>query len=584
MLKHKRQFFWVLAIAGLLLSSGCATTSQQQSEPVVEQQEQSEPTVQPEPEVELPKVDLTKDLLKQILVSGFASYSGDWDKAAENAYQAAVSSRDYRYARYAAVVALRFNQFELAKKASQLWTELNQQDQEAFATLLLATLNLGETDKAYELLADYQTKQSKPLDEHIKDVASILVQQKNAETGIAIAERFVADYPESAQAALSGAYVVEHFGKAEMAEQWLEQAMQLKPGWDLVAQLKARILRKQGKLEERSQYIADYVAAHPESVNMRINHAAVLAEKDQFEQALAVMKTVVKDDPQNISALVYTAALAAHLKQDDLAKKLYRDVIAYEIDHDEARWALARYAILDKKYALAEKHYSKITSERSFFDAQLQIASMRYEQSGLKSAMQVLDNLQPETQQQYVDLASTKQLFLTQEFQYEEALAAINETLTYLPNDLGLRYSRALVAAELGEIDLVESDLRFVIDRSPNDANALNALGYTLADQTERYDEAKVLIEKALKLLPDAAHVLDSMGWVLYRLKDYPQALEYLQKAYEMMPEAEVAAHLGEVLWESGDQQAAKELWDAAIKAGKKHPALTKTIKRYTEN
>lgn len=586
MFGFNRQFFWLIVSAVLLLS-GCASKSaiepdsSQTDEPAKVETVVSE--AGSEPEENLPEVELSKDLLKQILVSGFASYAGDWQQATESAYQAAQASQDYRYARYASVLALRSNNFELAEQSALLWEALQPQDVEAQTTLLLAVLSLGQIEKAYRLLNEYQQQQAKPIDDYIKDVATLLVQQKNADSGVGIAERYVADNPESAQVLLSSAYVLEHFGKNGIAEQWLIKAMQLKPGWDLVAQLKSRILRKQGKLERRAEYIEDYVKQYPESVNMRINYAAVLSEKDQFESALEVMKGVVKDDPKNISALIYTAAIAAHLKQDDLAKKMYRNVVAYEIDNDEARWQLARYAILDKKYDLAEKHYSKITSERSFFGAQIQIASMRYEQSGLDSAMRVLDNLQPQSQQDFVDLANARQMLLMQEFQYEEALAAINETLTYLPNDMDLRYSRALAAAELGEIELVESDLRFILDRTPNNANALNALGYTLADQTKRFDEAKVLIEKALKLLPDAAHVLDSMGWVLYRLKDYKQALVYLRKAYEKMPEAEVAAHLGEVLWESGDADGAKKLWQSAIDNGKSHPVLTKTMQRYSD-
>ena len=209
------------------------------------------------------------------------------------------------------------------------------------------------------------------------------------------------------------------------------------------------------------------------------------------------------------------------------------------------------------------------------------MANIRKDTQGMRVAVNTLRALRPRTQQEFIDIALTRHYLLTEAFEYEEALSSLNETMVYLPGDSQLLYARALVAAELDEIELAEQDLRIVIAREPENANALNALGYTLADKTDRLDEAKDLVEAALVLRPNDAHILDSMGWILYRLKDFTGAIEFLEKALLANDNPEIIAHLGEVLWESGDKNAAIETWQKGYKKDNMHPVLSETIERY---
>ena len=124
------------------------------------------------------------------------------------------------------------------------------------------------------------------------------------------------------------------------------------------------------------------------------------------------------------------------------------------------------------------------------------------------------------------------------------------------------------------------SDDRQILNLNPGDANALNALGYTLANRTQRYAEAEQLIARALELDPEEPAILDSMGWVLYRLGDIEGALAYLTRAYALFPDPEVAAHLGEVLWVSGDTEEAKKIWQGALLKDPQHSVLHSTLER----
>jgi len=144
-----------------------------------------------------------------------------------------------------------------------------------------------------------------------------------------------------------------------------------------------------------------------------------------------------------------------------------------------------------------------------------------------------------------------------------------------------LLYSRAMLAEKMDRLDVLEADLRQILEREPDNANALNALGYTLADRTNRFEEAEQLIDRALELRPDDHFILDSKGWVLYRLGKLDEAIQYLRRALELIPDAEVAAHLGEVLWVKGDRKEAMQIWDTALKAAPDNPHLQDVIQRF---
>jgi Flp pilus assembly protein TadD len=160
------------------------------------------------------------------------------------------------------------------------------------------------------------------------------------------------------------------------------------------------------------------------------------------------------------------------------------------------------------------------------------------------------------------------------------AYAVLEKALAEHPDSPDLLYDLAMVAEKIDRIDVAEAKLKRVIELKPDDAQALNALGYTLVDRTTRAEEGRALIERALKLSPDDPFIMDSMGWALFRLGRYDESLTYLLKAFASRPDAEIAAHLGEVLWIKGDRAKAKEIWSAQLKDSPDHPVLLETVRR----
>ena len=527
----------------------------------------------------LPKQELTADTLEQLLTLNFASFDGQWALAAQNALSAAEQSKDFRLARLATLFALQTADYDQASTASELWLALKPESVDAQNMNIISLVGAANIEAAKEAIE--LQMQGRNIDDYIKQAAALLVRQKNEEGGFDVIDHLVDMHPDSAQVHVSAAYVAEVFKKYEAAEFWANKALELRPGWDLAAQMNVRLLQIQNKTEERSVFIEEFVSQYPSSVAMRISHSADLAAKNEFQAAYDIMLAVLKDAPDNVGALQYSSALAQQLDDPKKAAYYYRRALNIDPKNDDVRWSAARLAQTQQKYTTAERFYRDISDPEKLFEAQIQMANVQYEIDGIDSAMLALAVASPNTNDEYLQLAITRHYLLMRAFKYEEAFGYTNDTLVFMPDNPDLLYARALVAAELKKLKIAEQDLRKVIAIDPQNANAMNALGYTLADQTDRLDEAKVLIAQALVLRPNDAHILDSWGWVSYRLKDYVTAIEYLRRAYEASPEAEVAAHLGEALWESGDQDAAIDVWQQAYDKESDNPVLTATLEKY---
>jgi len=185
------------------------------------------------------------------------------------------------------------------------------------------------------------------------------------------------------------------------------------------------------------------------------------------------------------------------------------------------------------------------------------------------------------TDEQKALLIQAEAQLLREAKDYQASYEVLNKALETHPDQPDLLYDSAMAAEKLDRIDVVETNLRKLITLKPDHAQAYNALGYTLADRTDRYKEAKQYIEKALTLSPDDPFILDSMGWVLYRMGNAKEGLDFLQRAYTKRPDPEIAAHIGEVLWARGQKQDAEKVWRDASKGSPDNELLQATMKRF---
>jgi len=214
-------------------------------------------------------------------------------------------------------------------------------------------------------------------------------------------------------------------------------------------------------------------------------------------------------------------------------------------------------------------------------DAAVRIARLHAAGGDVSRARDMLQQLRDQMPDDAVTLYLIEGEMLREHDAEQQAMAVYDQAVAARPDDPDLRYARAMVAVGLDRVELLESDLRHILAQDPEHADALNALGYTLADRTDRLAEAKELIEQALALKPDEPAIMDSMGWVLYRMGD-PQAAEpYLRQALDLVFDPEIAAHLGEVLWALGRKDEARAIWDRALEADPEHEYLLRVLGKH---
>jgi tetratricopeptide (TPR) repeat protein len=224
--------------------------------------------------------------------------------------------------------------------------------------------------------------------------------------------------------------------------------------------------------------------------------------------------------------------------------------------------------------------YKKVGGS-NLLDAQVRIARIFAGRGEVSRAREIIQQLRSRMGRDSIQLDLMEGEILSELKHYRAAIDVFTRALEEHPDNPELLYARAMVAVNIDRIDMLEQDLQRILERDPDHADALNALGYTLADRTDRYQEALGYIEQALRLKPDSPAVLDSMGWVQYRLGNNREALRYLWRAMEIMPDAEIAAHVGEVLWQQGERKRARQVWDEALLKKPDNEYLLRVLERY---
>jgi tetratricopeptide (TPR) repeat protein len=290
---------------------------------------------------------------------------------------------------------------------------------------------------------------------------------------------------------------------------------------------------------------------------------------------------LVKDYPDNGDVVFAVAVLSMQLEDwgnaESNLKRLFD--LGYR-DRNAVRFYLGQVNEEQKRFPEAIKWYAEVTRGEQYLPAQIHTAQVMSKQGDLAAARDYLKQINPTTNQERVQLILAEAQLLRDANQPKEAFKVVEQGLDKMPNDPDLLYDYAMLAEKLDRMDVLESSLRKVILVQPDHAHAYNALGYSLADRNQRLDEAKQLIEQALKLSPEDYYIIDSMGWVLYRQGKPDEALKYLNRAYAGRHDPEIAAHLGEVLWVLGRKAEAQKVWTEALAKAPSNDVLVKTVQR----
>ena len=520
------------------------------------------------------------DAMFEYLVAEVAAQRGDTDGAIAVYQRLARELKDPHIARRAVETAIRARAFGPAMESATLLLELDPES--ALAREIIAALlaNGGDLEKAKATLAGILERttnrgpvlvQLSHLFSKFPDKAAVLEATK-AVTG---------PYPvaESRYAVGVAAIVAENY---DVAGTEADAALAMKPGWDKAAVLKAQVLRKTNPADVIAFY-QNFVAANPGSIEVRMQLGRELAGDHKLAEARDEFREVEKLSKKDSQAAYAIGLLSLQMEDYQDAKVAFTRALKQNYREPTAIYlGLGQAAEGLKDYDEAIGWYQKVEAG-DWVRAQLKIATLVARQQGMDAGRKYLEKIDARNPEDRVEIVQVEAQFLRDAKQWQAAYDLLTKAVKDNPTSYELLYDRAMAAEKLDKLEVLEIDLRKVIRMKPDYAHAYNALGYTLADRTDRLAEAKELIEKAYKLSPDDPFILDSLGWVYYRMGDTRSALKHLQDAYVSRSDPEIAAHLGEVMWSSGKHDEAQKIWRAALKENPNHETLLAVMQKHSE-
>ena len=578
--------FLTAACAAAILIAGCAVPSSESQDKLAQAPQggsdaRDAKDKPPRSRPPLPRVELTEQLMFKLMVAEVALQRDQPEIGVPALLELARETRDPRIAQRATEAAWSARYGDAALEAAGLWLQADPASTRArqvLAALLVSQQKIGEARAHFEkwLAADKEN-----VGESFLQLSTLLARNQDRKAVFELMRGLAKPYPKVPEARLALAQAAWNAGDTETALQESSAALKLKPDWELAALFRAQALQQRSN-DEAIEFLGQYLGKHPDAKDARLNYARLLVANKRLPEARKQFELLSEQFPQNAEVTMAVAVLAMQANDYDSAEKqLKRALDAGYGEPDTVRVYLGQLNEERKRFDEALKWYGAVEPGEQYLTAQSRYAGVLAKQGHLAEARKHLQQLGEKNPQQRVQLTQAEAQLLRDANEWQEAYNLLGRALEGNTENPDLLYDHAMAAEKINRVDVLEDNLRKVIKLRPDHAHAYNALGYTFADRNERLPEAHALIEHALKLAPDDAFIMDSMGWVLYRMGRNREAIDYLQRAYLQRPDAEIAAHLGEVLWINGEQDRARKVWTDALREHAQNDSLQNTIKRF---
>ena len=588
----------LLLVIALILLGGCTSQSVKESAPKTTDAASAAVDASAEAEVsavnasiaeskvpkrpkpsDYPVAPFPKDALYQLLVAEVAGYRGEYSTALEKYVDMALKTRDARVAQRAAMLAVYLKRYEEALTTSKIWVEQEPDSIEARRYLSEQLLRIGDMEQAIVHMEAIKNLGGLANFESFAYSAANM-DDKGREVLLDAMSRMLAEYPGDEQLMFSKAVLLEQSGQLEEALQLANQLLVSKKDINVIV-LKVNALKDLLRTDEALVFLESTLEELADKRRLRLIYARMLFEAERLVDAEKQYEQVHQQAPNDSDILFALALISMEQGKDESAKGYLNQMIRFNRRANEAHYYLGSIADKNDKIPQAISEYKMVGPGREYLAAQVRIAALLADQDRLDDARAHLENQRANNPDRYNRLVMIEGQLLSERGHEAEFFELLETVIQKQPENVELLYFRAMTGQSLGRLDVLEQDLLRVIEIDPGNADAMNALGYTLADQTDRHDEALALIERALEIKPNEAAFIDSLGWVQYRLENYKDAVTNLRKALSLFDNDEVAAHLGEVLWVSGEQQEARNVWQKALDARPDSDILKRVIKRF---
>lgn len=564
-----KKSFAILAILTLL--GGCQSiTSAPETTPPA-------PVSTPEPQQ---YASFSQETLYALLTAELAGQRGRFDIALGNYLQQANATEDPAVAERAYRIAEYLGSEQAALLSSQIWADAAPDNLDAQRAAAIQLARAGRFDESLVYMENVLKRHGST---HF-DFLALSAAETDPDTRSGLMKNFdrlLQQYPNNAQLLFGQALLLQQDGRPEEALALL-QRQPVQDSEIATLLLRTRLLQSVGRGDEALPLLERGIRQHPDDKRLRLAQARLLVDQGRIKEAKQAFSRLLEQYPDDDDLRFSLALVCMEAKDWQEARDHLQQLVRNETHVNAAHLHLGRVheELGEPEQALDE--YSQVGPSNEFLPAQVRQSNILFSSQRSAEASRRLRGARLDQPDYALQLYLIESEAWAKYQQPERASRLIEQALKEFPDDLSLLYTRAMLAEKRGDLAQLEKDLRFILEREPDNAMALNALGYTLADRTTRYAEAKVLIEQAHQLNPQDPAILDSLGWVNFRLGNLSEAERLLRQAHERFPDAEVAAHLGEVLWTRGKHAEARRVWAEALKVQPESSILRSTLQRLT--
>ncbi len=581
-----------LSFISVILLGSCAIESEK-----IVPSEVTAPEIIPSPEAptesgkvksKLPPVEIKTaidpDIMYLLLAAELATQRQQYGLAYEAYMELTKRVHDPKFAEQAAKLALQIKDSRKTTDAVSAW--VNQEPKNVTARKVAALNALRGKDKkiAVKELSALLTAEPENFENTLLELSSIL--QKEGK------EKFVYDTLEALSGKTTSSKPVIYFVQSLLlmqmknnvqAEKKIEQTLALQPNWEHPLVIQSQLAVMANDLSRAKTLLNASILKHPNNPAFKKLLAQTLIKTTEYEAAAELYQTLITQNPKDGENYVALALINLQLNRDVNAETILKTLA------DQVEWASQATFYLGKieekrnNSTAAIELFDKVNDNSFSFDAGISAINLLAKDHKYDDVDVRLDGLMKKYPQEKLRLVLMQASLYNQQNQYEKAFSVLSTTLFEFPDAKDLLYTRALIAEHLGKFDVLETDLKKILAKYPNDAEALNALGYTLLNDAKRYREAEKYLQRAIKLQPNESAIMDSFGWLQFKIGNYPQAIKYLQSAYEKQNSGEIAAHLCEVFWTMDRKEDARKLFEEALKIAPEDTDLLTFKKRFLE-
>jgi tetratricopeptide (TPR) repeat protein len=535
-------------------------------------------------QAQLIRPELDGQTVYQVLLGELALRRGAVDLAAQSIAEAAKRTDDAGLLMRAIQVAGASKRIDLALDLSRRWVEREPANEHARQTLVGILAALGRVDEVAPHLRLMLAQDKESLPRKLNQLNRMLTWNGNREAMLRLIEEVTAPYRDLPEAQFAIGQAARAAGDTDKALAAARKAQALRPDWPQAVLLEVQVLGRE-RVPEAIVLLGRFLEKNPANVEIRLQRARFLAAERRWDEARAEFSRLLDKPAEGFDvaeALYPLAVMSMQLRDSEAAEKYYRQLLETSFaDRSLVNYQLGLLADERKDFAAAAAYFEKVGAGEYFVAARAHIAQGLARQGSYAQARELLRGIEASDPQDKARVVVTEAQILREQRDFQGAFDLLEKALVGSPDQPDLLYDQAMVAERLNRPEVLEANLSRVIAMRPDNAHAYNALGYSFAERNIRLDEARSLIAKALELAPEDPFILDSMGWVMFRLGKPEEALRHLEHAYRMRQDPEIAAHMGEVMWALGRREDAKRVWREARQKNPDNDVLGAAIQKF---